>query len=209
METAPIRRLPKLERNQLIDMLKLRNLLKYKSFDEDQDLLINHRIFQREQLLDSYHWKLEWLIPLPIQDWVLIWCTFPGGEITSLSWRLGDLLVCAAERQGRHASFPGEGSPPTEAKNGDGGGVWRGSTEGLMPSFPVRPSYLIPLGWLTSNWGSKEQESWGETKKVGMWGLDAFFLSETELSPSVERAHLRLTSGGLNSAVDRRWGLLL
>ena len=55
METAPIRRLPKLERNQLIDMLKLRNLLKYKSFDEDQDLLINHRIFQREQLLDSYH----------------------------------------------------------------------------------------------------------------------------------------------------------
>ena len=34
----------------------------------------------------------------------------------------------------------------------------------------------------------------GETKKVEM--LDAFFLPENELSPSVERAHLRLTSGG-------------
>ena len=44
-------------------------------------------------------------------------------EITFLCWRLCDLLVRVAEKQSRHASFPAEGSPPTEAKNGDGGGV--------------------------------------------------------------------------------------
>ena len=134
----------------------------------------------------------------PIQDWVLIWCTFPGGEITFLCRRLGDLLVCAAERQGRHASFPGEGSPPTEPKNGDGGGClkgfnWGGKIWGLLFLWD---SAISSFGMAHLQLRAQGTGDVGETKKVGMWGLDAFFLPENELSPYVERAHLRLTSGG-------------
>ena len=62
-------------------------------------------------------------------------------EITFLSGQLGG-LVCAGEKQGRHASFPFEGSPPTEAKNGrlrEGEGLDQGGWKygGLMPSFLI------------------------------------------------------------------------
>ena len=210
METAPIRRLPKLERNQLIDMLKLRNLLKYKSFDEDQDLLINHRIFQREQLLDSYHWKLEWLIPLPIQDWVLISCTFPGGEITSLCWRLGDLvLVCAVERQGRHASFPGEGSPPTETKNGGGGGSlkrfnWGGEIWwGLLFLWDPAVSFL---------WDGSPRTEGTRNRRCG-WNQEGgnarCLLFAREWAISFRRESSPQTDEWRERMVERRWDLLL
>ena len=145
METALIRRLPKLERNQLIDMLKLRNLLKYKSFDEDQDLLINYQIFQREQLLDSYHWKLKWLIPLLIQDWALISCTFPGGDHLSLLATRRPAGVCSRET-GQTCLLPRWGFSTYWAKEWGWRGVFEGVQlrgENMRPSFPVGLSYLF------------------------------------------------------------------
>ena len=72
---------------------------------------------------------------------------------------------------------------------------WRGEFEGVQlrgrnmmrASFPVGPSCFLPLGWLTSNWGNKEQEMWVKPRRWKCEGsMPSFCPRMSYLLPSRE-----------------------